>query len=350
MLWDDRFEEHVGPRGHPECPERLRAIRAGLEALRTGFSELCPRPAGPDELARVHSREWLTEMAALAGRRLQLDADTFVSPRSIEVATLAAGGTLELALRVARGEAPRGIALVRPPGHHAESARAMGFCLFNHVAVAARALQAETGIERIAIIDWDVHHGNGTQSQFLAERDVLYLSLHQYPFYPGSGSVAEIGVDGGEGATVNLPLPAGYGDAEYLAAFDAIALPVLREFGPEMVLVSAGFDAHVCDPLAGMRVTTEGFRALARQVRRLADEACGGRLVAVLEGGYDPEALSESVRALAEVMQTPEPLAASTPAAEPTAPTRQGAKWDRLAALREAHASRWKTLERRAVV
>jgi acetoin utilization deacetylase AcuC-like enzyme len=211
------------------------------------------------------------------------------------VALLAAGATADLALRVARGEARRGFALVRPPGHHAESSEAMGFCLFNNVAVAARALTAEAGVQRIAIVDWDVHHGNGTQHLFEAERDVLFVSLHQFPLYPGTGALGEQGSGPGEGSTVNFPLPPGCGDPEYAAVFGGVVLPILEEFRPEVILVSAGFDAHEQDPLAQMRVTSAGFRWLAERLCALADDVCGGRVVLALEGGYDLDALGESV-------------------------------------------------------
>jgi acetoin utilization deacetylase AcuC-like enzyme len=304
LVRDPRFREHV-PRGsHPECPERLLAIDAALARIE-GVAELEPRPASDEELLRAHGPAHLEALRAVEGRSAQLDPDTYTSPRSYEVARLAAGGTVELALRVARGEAPSGFSLVRPPGHHAESRRPMGFCLLNHVGIAARALQ-QAGLERIAIVDWDVHHGNGTQEIFEAERDVLYLSLHQYPWYPGTGALDERGVDAGAGSTVNLPLPAGCTDAEYGVVFDALVEPMLREFAPEIVLVSAGFDAHARDPLSSMQLSSDAFARFTAQLRSVADDVCDGRLVLTLEGGYDLEALGETAAAVIQALAAPD--------------------------------------------
>ncbi len=302
LIRDPRFREHATSGGHPERPERLDAIDRALEPLAGRVIDEVPRPATDAEICRVHSTEHLALLCKLEGQAAQIDPDTYSSPRSLEVARLAAGSITELALRVARGAAQRGFALIRPPGHHAEHARPMGFCLINNVAVAAQALRDEAGVERIAIVDWDVHHGNGTQHLFESEQDVLFLSLHQYPFYPGSGALQEQGHAAGEGSTVNLPLPAGCGDAEYGAAFQHIVAPVLRKFRPQILLVSAGFDAHARDPLASMQVSARGFRAFAATLRALADEICEGRLVLALEGGYDLDALGESVAEVVGVL------------------------------------------------
>ena len=330
LVRDPRFREHVAPRGHPERPERLVAVDRGVASLADQFAPLEPRPARDEEILRVHGESHLAALRALEGRRAQLDPDTYCSERSLEVARLAAGSTVDLALRVAHGDSPRGFALVRPPGHHAEANGAMGFCLLNQIAIAARALLAETGIERIAVVDIDVHHGNGTQHSFESERDVLFLSTHQYPFYPGTGALAERGIGAGAGATVNLPLPAGCGDAEYLCVYHEIALPLLHDFQPEIVLVSAGFDAHERDPLASMQVSTEGFAALVGMLRGVADEVCEGRLVLTLEGGYDLSALEDTVRRVSEVLLGPEAEPASPPAPTPTGR-------DLVARFREAH-------------
>jgi acetoin utilization deacetylase AcuC-like enzyme len=296
LVRDPRFREHAPWTHHPERPERLDAADRGLAALAPErLAALPARSALDEEILRVHSREHLEALRSIEGRRAELDEETYASERSIEVARLAAGSTVELALRVGRGEARRGFALLRPPGHHAERSGAMGFCLLNQVAMAACALEAELGVERIAILDWDVHHGNGTQHSFERERDVLFISLHQFPLYPGTGALGEQGEDTGRGSTVNLPLPAGCGDAEYEAVVDGVVLPVLAEFRPEIVLVSAGFDAHERDPLASMRVTSRGFGRIAARVRALTDDVCAGRLVLALEGGYDLDALGESV-------------------------------------------------------
>jgi len=307
---DKRFLDHRGPVGHPERPERISAVAAALDARGTALGRLAPRAATPDEILRVHSRE-LFDRVGEASRRApaQLDADTYVSAESLEVALLAAGGTTELALHVARGEFASGLAAVRPPGHHAESDRAMGFCLFNNVAIAARALQAQESVDRIMILDWDVHHGNGTQHCFESDPSVLYASTHQYPFYPGTGAAGEIGVGRGEGFTFNVPLPAGCGDREYVGVMERLIAPAARSFRPEMILISCGFDAHRDDPLAAMNVTREGFRDMAAIVRALADDLCGGRIVFVLEGGYAISGLQDGVNAVLDVMMgdaTPE--------------------------------------------
>ncbi len=216
----------------------------------------------------------------------------------------------------------------------------MGFCLINNLAVAAQALRAEAGIERIAIVDWDVHHGNGTQHLFDDERDVLFLSLHQFPFYPGTGALRERGSGAGEGSTLNLPLPAGCGDAEYGAAFEQIVVPTLLEFRPEMLLISAGFDAHARDPLASMQVSSGGFRAFASSLRALAEATCGGRMLLTLEGGYDLEALGESVAAVVFALAEPEVRPEKFPALDPA-----GAEL--IAGLRAAHAQSWACLRER---
>jgi len=342
LVRDARFREHVPAAAHPECPERLDAIDAALGPLPRDLRELGARPASDEELARVHSRDYLALLAQIDGQRAQLDPDTYCAPRSVAAARLATGALVELATRVARGEARSGFAALRPPGHHAERERAMGFCLLNNVAIAARALQAE-GVERIAIVDWDVHHGNGTQHAFEAERDVLFASLHQFPFYPGTGALHERGTGPGEGATLNLPLPPGCGDAEYASAFDAVLLPVLREFRPEFILVSAGFDAHAADPLASMRLSTRAYAWFSAQLRELAEDCCGGRIALALEGGYDLRALGESVRATLGALAAPEPAAGSLrgPAA---------AGWEEVVGrLREAHARSWSTLRHTVV-
>jgi acetoin utilization deacetylase AcuC-like enzyme len=319
IVEDPRYDEHRGPPGHPERPERLAAVRRALSARETAFEALAPRPASPEEILRVHTRQHLEAIAATVGRApLHLDPDTYVSPLSFEIALLAAGGCIELASRVARGELRNGFAAVRPPGHHAEAGHAMGFCLFNNVAIAARALQAQEGLERILILDWDVHHGNGTQHLFEEDPSVLYASTHQFPFYPGTGDAGEAGRGRGEGSTLNIPLPVGCGDAEYTGALQRVLVPVAQAFRPELILVSCGFDAHRDDPLAGMRVTAEGYRAMARVLQALAEDLCGGRLAYVLEGGYASSGLEEGTEAVLDTLlgaggiqpPTPAPLEA----------------------------------------
>jgi acetoin utilization deacetylase AcuC-like enzyme len=324
------FQEHAPTGSHPERAERLIAIEEALDPLRGRFHEVDARAADDEEILRVHSPDHLRSLQALQGKYARLDPDTYSAPRSLEIAKLAAGSTIELAQRVARGDLGSGFALVRPPGHHAERDRAMGFCLLNCVAVAPAALRAGAGVERVAIVDWDVHHGNGTQHLFESDPDVLFVSLHEFPFYPGTGALPEMGTGAGEGATMNLPLPAGCGDPVYGAAFATVVVPALAEFRPELILVSAGFDAHARDPLADMRVTSAGFAAMASALRTVADQVCGGRLVLALEGGYDLTALGESVAAVTEVLAAPE-----TPSRSFPAPNEEGRTI--VERLREAH-------------
>src|SRR5262247_3775790 len=289
VVVDRRYRDHRGPAGHPERPERLAAVERAIEEQRDRLRWLPARPASDQEILRVHGPAHLALVAeAVRHAPSQLDPDTFVSPQSLEVARLAAGASIELARAVASGRATSGLAAVRPPGHHAEATHAMGFCLFNNVAIAARALQAEDGVERILILDWDVHHGNGTQHCFDEDPTVLYASTHQFPFYPGTGAAHEAGRGAGVGTTLNVPMPAGCGDDEYVGALQRLLVPVARAFRPEILLVSCGFDAHRDDPLAQMEVTRAGFRGMAALVRALADDLCEGRLALVLEGGYAP--------------------------------------------------------------
>ena len=306
---DLRYRDHRGPEGHPERPARLDAVHEAIAACGAGLERIPARPATPDEILRVHSRAHL-DLVAEAARRapVHLDPDTFVSPASYEVALLAAGAAIDLARRVAAGPRATGLAAVRPPGHHAEATRAMGFCLFNNAAIAARALQAEDGVERILILDWDVHHGNGTQHFFEDDPTVLYASTHQFPYYPGTGAANEVGLGAGTGFTVNVPMPAGCGDAEYLGVFQRVIAPVTRAFRPELLLVSCGFDAHQDDPLAQMQLTGEGYRGMAALVRALADDLCGGRLALVLEGGYSASGLREGTAAVLEALLPEAPL------------------------------------------
>jgi acetoin utilization deacetylase AcuC-like enzyme len=240
------------------------------------------------------------QLLALDGEETQLDADTAMSPRSAQAALKAAGAGVQLVERLLDGTASNGFALVRPPGHHAERTHAMGFCLFNNVAVAAEA--ARQRVDRVLVVDWDVHHGNGTQSAFYGRADVLFMSAHQSPLYPGSGAAREVGSGEGLGYTVNCPLPPGQSDADYGAVFERLFLPVARAFRPELILVSAGFDPHRADPLGGMDVTERGFAAMCSALQDLAREQCQGRLGLLLEGGYDLDGLSGSVHACLEVL------------------------------------------------
>ena len=315
---DEVFVNHRAPAGHPERPARAEAVRDALIAagIRERGTQIAVRAARDEELARVHTGAYLDELTrAVPNNTGWLDADTYFSPGTWDAALAAAGSVAELTTRVLAGELRSGLAVVRPPGHHAESNRAMGFCLLNNVAVAAASARA-AGAARVAILDWDVHHGNGTQEIFWDDPDVMYLSVHQFPFYPGTGAPDEIGGARARGATVNVGLPAGSGDRDYLAAFDHALIPALRRFRPDVILVSAGFDAHHADPLAAMRVTRMGFAGMATRMRAVADEVAGGRWVVALEGGYDLNGLGEGATAALAALVAPAPAAAS-PAPDP---------------------------------
>ncbi len=302
VLTDRRFLEHDTGPGHPESPKRLHVILDDLaRAPMPGVRIEAPRAATDAEIDAVHDPDYRASLASIAGKRGRLDPDTVVSPGSWDAARLAAGAAVGAVEAVMQGRADNAFALVRPPGHHAEANRAMGFCLLNNAAIAAEAAR-RAGAARVLVLDWDVHHGNGTQDMFAARSDVLYMSVHQYPFYPGTGAAEEVGVAAGRGATVNCPLPGGQGDADYGVAFHDLFLPAARTFAPEIVIVSAGFDAHAHDPLAGMRVTERGFAAMTFLIGQLALESCGGKLILLLEGGYDLDALAASVRASLEVL------------------------------------------------
>jgi acetoin utilization deacetylase AcuC-like enzyme len=294
LVDDPRFERHAPLGHHPERPERLVAARAGVAASGATFEPVTPRPATDEELARVHDPRFIESLAGLRGRSGYIDADTYVSPESVEIARLAAGSVVAMVDRMIDGPSPKGVALPRPPGHHARPAHAMGFCLINNVAVAAAHARAR-GLSRVAVLDWDVHHGNGTQEMFLRDPGVLYLSTHQFPFYPGTGDVDEVGEGEGKGYTVNVPLAAGGGDDVYASAFERVVLPVLESYAPELILVSAGFDAAARDPLAQMEVSPGAFGWMAERVAQIAAGPAAGRMALVLEGGYDLVALEASL-------------------------------------------------------
>lgn len=298
----DRFVDHVTPPGHPERPERAEVMQVVARRFAEGGGVVVePRPASDEDLARVHTPAYIASIAARRGLATKLDDDTFTSPESDEVARLAAGAVLTAVDQVLDG-APgsRALAMVRPPGHHAEADKAMGFCLFNNIAVGAAYARAR-GCARVAIVDYDVHHGNGTQWMFYADPTVLFVSSHQYPFYPGTGSATETGRGAGEGCTLNLPLAIGMGDGDVEARYAAQVLPRLREFRPDLLMISAGFDAHELDPLGQLRMSTAGFARLTKALVAVADEICGGRVVLVTEGGYDTHALSACLQAVIDV-------------------------------------------------
>ncbi len=302
LVHDPVFLQHDIP-GHVERPDRLRAIFKALKPFREQFTfvELSPREATEEELLSVHHPKVLSTVARLTELGGgSIDPDTQVNPYSDRAARLAVGGSVDLARAVARGELDRGFVLARPPGHHATPSTSMGFCLYSTVAIAAVACRDLC--PRVAILDWDVHHGNGTQDCLYEDGGTLFISLHQAPFYPGTGKLTETGAGDGEGLTVNIPLPSGCGDAEYLSAYLRVVRPLLRRYDPHLILVSAGYDSHAKDPLGGMKVSTQGFARLSA----LVDEdsratSASGRLVGFLEGGYDLDGLSSSVLATLEV-------------------------------------------------
>jgi acetoin utilization deacetylase AcuC-like enzyme len=340
LITSPRFEEHVTPPGHPERLERAHVFDA-VAARWTGhrIQSISPRAGSREELQRVHSADYLDAIALSAGRAVMLDPDTFTSPESVEIATLAAGAAIQAAEHaIVNHEAA--FALVRPPGHHAERDRAMGFCLYNNVAVAAAQALAR-GLERVAVVDIDVHHGNGTQSMFYDDRRVLYISTHQYPFYPGTGAANEIGTGDGAGFTFNVPLEMGATDADYALVYDAAVIPVIREFSPELILVSAGFDAHERDPLASMRVTTEGYRSVVGQLVKASNN---GSIAFVTEGGYDLGALGDCLdAAIAEASGQSLPVvASSSDASRPSGSTARGER--ALHAVRAAQKGFWRAI------
>ena len=313
LIASERFGEHMTPPGHPESPERADVMDAVAADWRArGGEVVAPREASREQLARVHAPEHLRRMGETAGISVALDPDTYTSPDTYEVALLSAGAAVDAVERVMGGEHTRAFVLSRPPGHHAERDRAMGFCFFNNVAVAAAHARA-LGAKRVAIIDYDVHHGNGTQHIFEHDPDVLYISTHQFPYYPGTGAADEVGFGAGAGRTINVPLELGATDDDFRLVFDQVVLPVLRQFAPEVLFISAGFDAHERDPLGQMRVTTQGFAAMTAALTHVADECCDGRLVAVAEGGYDLRALGECYRTVIEVLSAETSPAASWP-------------------------------------
>jgi acetoin utilization deacetylase AcuC-like enzyme len=296
-VYDPIYLEH-DLRGHPENQQRLKTILQVLEAQ--GMLErLVPIPATPitsERLERAHEPHYIQQVRRVAqGGGGHLDMDTYVRPASYDAALMAAGGLVEATRTVLDGEVDNAFALVRPPGHHALRGRGMGFCLFNNVAIAAHYALAERGLDRVLIMDFDVHHGNGTQDEFEADPAVMYISTHQYPYYPGSGHWSETGYGEGAGSIVNVPLSGGVGNAGFARIFEEIVGPAAWRFQPQLILVSAGYDAHWDDPLASMQLSVGGYAAIARALKDLADELCSGRLVITLEGGYHLEALAYSI-------------------------------------------------------
>ncbi|MCB1879699.1 MAG: histone deacetylase [Gammaproteobacteria bacterium] len=306
LLYDPIYLDHNTGFGHPERSERLSAA---LEYIKQQpfFEEIVPvlpRSAEPEWVQQIHTSRYMARAETACRRNSShLDSlDVAISTRSFDVALQAAGGALELGDRVVSGALDNAFGLIRPPGHHAEQDMALGFCLFNNIAILARYLQKQHGLQKVLILDWDVHHGNGTQHTFEEDPSVFYVSLHQYPYYPGTGAVAETGKGRGRGATLNCPMPAGADDNDYQSAFTDRILPAVNAFGPEIVLISAGFDAHAADPLAQINLSTECYSWMSERMMEVADQHADGKLIALLEGGYDLKALAHSAAAHLRVL------------------------------------------------
>jgi acetoin utilization deacetylase AcuC-like enzyme len=339
LVTSPRFDEHVTPPGHPERPERAHVFDAvAARWLERGGRTMAPRPATRDELERVHTAAYMDAIAATAGKAVMLDSDTFTSPESAEIALLAAGAAVQAVEHALEHHEPA-FALVRPPGHHAERDRAMGFCLYSNAAVAAASALAR-GVERVAVVDIDVHHGNGTQWIFYDDPRVLYVSAHQHPFYPGTGAAEDVGTGAGTGFTVNVPLEAGCTDADYELVYRAVIEPILEQFAPPLLLISAGYDAHAHDPLASMRVTTAGYGRLVGSLAAVAHRH--GQLALVTEGGYDLKALAACLEASLAAIEAPP--RGSEPAAEGHEEARALRGERALHAVRAAQTPYWRGL------
>lgn len=299
LVWDPLFILHMeDDQGHPESPKRLKTIYKALEeeGLDDATERLPIRAATDEEILSVHAERHFERVRSSEGRsHCSFDPDTYASAKSYQAAMAAAGSGIDLVDAILDCEIGNGFNICRPPGHHAMHDRLMGFCLLNNIAIAAEHLVSKRGLKRVAIVDFDVHHGNGTQDSFYEREDALYISTHRYPFYPGSGSAGELGSGPGEGYTLNLPFPAGLGDDEYLAAYYNLIIPVIEEYKPEFLLVSAGYDGHASDPLGGMSVTSNGMGQIGAMLVEAAGRVCDGRAAFFLEGGYNVNALAESV-------------------------------------------------------
>jgi len=343
IVRDPLFLKHENGGGHPESASRLRAIDEMLESfpLKDHLKELPARDATHEELARIHTEAHIERVRASAQRTSTVfDADTGANEHSYAAAVRAAGGAIAAVEAVTAGEVHGAFAFLRPPGHHAEADRPMGFCLFNNVAVAARHAVQSLGLKRVFIVDWDVHHGNGTADAFCDTANVLYFSVHEYPHYPGTGALQEIGTGTGEGYTINVPLGAGQRDGDYACVFGRIVHPVGLEYRPELILVSAGFDADRSDPLAAMNLTDRGFAGMTEWVTAVADTCCPGKIVLCLEGGYSLPALQAGAAAVMRVLLAEEE---PRPAIPPNDSAYIRRKLDEVAAL---HARRWSSLEK----
>jgi acetoin utilization deacetylase AcuC-like enzyme len=303
-LYDDIYMQHDTGYAHPECPERLKYINDKIKSL-PFYNDLVKvekKKADYKYIEMIHDRQYIERVKAEieSGNRFLDSMDTVVSQMSFEAALFAVGGCLNMCDTIMSKKANTGFCAIRPPGHHAERNYAAGFCIFNNIAIAAKYLETEYKLERIAIVDWDVHHGNGTQHSFESDPAIYYISLHQYPHYPGTGASTERGIGKGEGFNMNFPMQAGSGDKEYMQAFEKGIIPELEKFKPQIILISAGFDAHTADPLSSIQLSSESYYKFTKLLQGIADKYSEKRIIAVLEGGYDLKALAEGV---AEVMK-----------------------------------------------
>ena len=336
VVTDPIFLKHDQGPYHPECPQRLVEIGIRIEdsGLAERLSRVDAREASQEEICLVHSGDYYRHVASSEGRSVALDPDTHTSPDSFRAALKAAGGALALTEQVVKGSLDNGFALVRPPGHHAERAQARGFCLFNNIAICAEHARQALGLERILIIDWDLHHGNGTMHSFWDRKDVLYMSTHQYPFYPGTGALQDVGQGDGEGHTISVPLPGGMGDHEYAAIFRDVFAPIAAAYKPDLVLISAGFDTLSTDPLGSMRMSPEGYGTLTKQILDMAQATASGKVVITLEGGYDVAAQAVAVENVLKVL-----LGEIEP---PPVPEGQGLVGPIVEAVRKIQSPYWK--------
>ncbi len=347
IVRDNRYLEHKTGVHHIEIPQRLETIYKTIDhsELHKSLIPIAPRLASLEEIEWVHTPDYIEKILDTADEPIRyLDPDTVTSEKTCEAAFLAAGGVFEAVEQIVTGTLDNGFALVRPPGHHAERNRQMGFCIFNNVALAAEYARRRHGLERILIIDWDLHHANGTQHIFDRDPGVLLFSSHRFPFFPGTGDFAETGSGPGEGFTINVPMPAQQDDSDFLALYERLLVPVALEFNPQLVLVSAGFDTHYDDPIGGMKVTEQGYAGLTEIILGIADQTCEGKMLALIEGGYDLGAMRKSAAAVLETLllgSVPEHLRKKTPpklrASSPTP--------DIIKKVKETHGPFWKSLD-----
>jgi acetoin utilization deacetylase AcuC-like enzyme len=339
VVHSERFKDHFTGDGHPENPSRIGAIGRAVKtpSLAGRLSPIPTRSAEREEILIVHTERLYQEVLSTRDQDVvHLDEDTVTSPESADVALTAVGSVLNCVDHVLEGEVGNAFAFVRPPGHHAKPDRAMGFCLFNNIAIGAQHALRNRGLSKVLIIDFDLHHGNGTQKAFYTSPEVLYISTHQWPHYPGTGGLEECGKEEGEGYTVNVPLPTGMGDFEYLRIFRELVAPLGREFAPDVVLVSAGFDTHHQDPLGSMEMTHAGYGFLTQEILAIADACCSGKAVFVLEGGYGLPGLEKSVASMLEVATAPVPGPEATDGGESTV--------EIIEAVRSAYWKYWRSL------